>query len=108
MAESSGFVRAAVMGACLLVTALGLANTYGDNTDVVKLAERAACGRDGCSFQKLREERSPLSQKFTFQVTLTEKGKARSASTDVECQRAYWLLGDYGCRLAGGGLGSGG
>ncbi len=107
MAERSGFWRAAVMGACLAATALGLANTYGDNSDVVKLAEQAACGREGCSFQKLREERSPFSQKFTFQVSLTQKGKARSASADVECQRAYYLFGDYTCHLAGGGLGPG-
>jgi hypothetical protein len=107
MAESSAFVRMAVMAVCLGATALGLANTYSENTDVVRDAERTACASDGCSFTKLREERSPFSQKFTFQVELSEKGKKRGASTDVECQRAYYLLGDYSCKVTSGGLGSG-
>jgi len=106
MAESSGFVRAAVMAVCLGATALGLANTYGDNADVVKDAQRAACGSEGCSFTKLREERSPFSQKFTFQVELTEKGKKRGASADVECRKAYVLLGAYACHVTSGGLGA--
>jgi hypothetical protein len=105
MAERSGLTRGIVMAVCLGATALGLANTYGDNADVVKQAERVACGGDGCSFQKLREERSVLAQKFTFQVELTEKGKARkSASADVECKRAYVLVGDYACQKTSGGF----
>jgi len=107
MAESSGFVRAAVMAVCLGATALGLANTYGDNADVIKEAQRTACGSEGCAFTKLREERSPFSQKFTFQVELTEKGKKRGASADVECRRAYVLFGAYSCQVTSGGLGAG-
>jgi hypothetical protein len=105
MAERSGLTRGIVMAVCLGATALGLANTYGDNADVVKQAERVACGGDNCSFQKLREERSVLAQKFTFQVTLVEKGKSgKNASTDVECKRAYVLVGDYSCMKTSGGL----
>jgi hypothetical protein len=105
MAERSGLTRGVIMAVCLGATALGLANTYGDNADVVKQAERVACGGDNCSFQKLREERSVLAQKFTFQVQLTEKGKAgKNASADVECKRAYVLLGAYACAKTSGGF----
>ena len=105
MAERSGLTRGVIMAVCLGATALGLANTYGDNADVVKQAERTACGGDHCSYQKLREERSVLAQKFTCQVQLTEKGKAgKSASADVECKRAYVLLGEYACQKTSGGF----
>jgi hypothetical protein len=104
MAERSGATRAIVMAVCLGVTALGLRNVYGDNQDVVKLAERAACGAPECSFNKLRQERSPLSQSFTFQVKTVEKGRERGATADVECKRAYVLVGDYACMMTSGGL----
>jgi hypothetical protein len=104
MAEASGFVRATVMAVCLGATALGLANTYSDNADVVRDAQRTACGSENCAFTKLREERSPFSQSFTFQVELTEKGKKRAASTDVKCSRAYVLVGAYSCQVTSGGL----
>jgi hypothetical protein len=104
MAERGGLLRPIVMALCLGVTALGLANTYGDNADVIAKAQRAACGGGTCSYEKLREERSPLSQSFTFQVKLTERGKERGATADVECRRAYALLGDYSCKLTSGGV----
>jgi hypothetical protein len=104
MAERSALSRAVVVAICLGVTALGLANTYSDNGDVVRLAERTACGSGDCSYEKLREERSPLSQSFTFQVRLTEKGRERAATADVECRRPYLLVGDYACRLTSGGV----
>jgi len=104
MAEKSGLARAVVMAVCLGATVLGLANTYGDNADVIAKAERAACGGGTCSYEKLREERSPFAQSFTFQVKLTERGKERGATADVECRRAYALVGDYSCRLTSGGV----
>lgn len=104
MAEKSGLARAVVMAICLGATALGLANTYGDNAEVLAKAQRAACGGATCSYEKLREERSPFSQSFTFQVKLTERGKERGATADVECRRAYALVGEYGCKLTSGGL----
>jgi hypothetical protein len=104
MAERSGVARALVVAVCLGVTALGLANTYGDNADVVALAERTACGAGHCSYEKLREERSPLAQSFTFHVRLTQKGRERAATADVECRRAYLLAGEYACRLTSGGV----
>jgi len=93
-----------MLGLCLGVTALGLANTYGDNAAVVKLAEEAACLAPNCSFAVQRQERSPFSQSFTLQVSLTEKGRGRAATADVTCKREYILLGDYGCVVTSGGL----
>jgi hypothetical protein len=99
MAEGSGLTRLVVAAVCLGATALGLANTYGDNADVV-----TACGSGNCSYQTLRQSRSALSQSFTFQVRLTEKGRERAATADVECKRSYVLLGAYTCRLTSGGV----
>lgn len=104
MAERSGLSRALIAAVCLGVTALGLANTYGDNTDVVTLAQRTTCGSGSCSYETLRQERSPLAQSFTFQVRLTEKGRERAATADVECRRAYVLFGEYACRVTSGGV----
>jgi len=104
MAERSGVTRAIVMAICLGITALGLKNVYDDNADVKKLAETAACGSSNCSYKFLRQERSPLSQSFGIQVFLSEKGRERSATADVECKRAYVFVGDYTCVLTSGGL----
>ena len=104
MAEGSGFTRGLVAAVCLGVTALGLANTYGDNAEVVSLAQHAACGGGACSYETLKQDRSALSQSFTFQVHLTERGHERAASADVDCKRAYVLLGDYACKLTSGGV----
>ena len=104
MAEGSGLTRMVVAALCLGVTALGLANTYGDNAEVVTLAQHTACGSGSCSYQTLRQDRSALSQSFTFQVRLTEKGRERAATADVECKRAYVLLGEYACKLTSGGV----
>jgi hypothetical protein len=102
MARAIARVLIAVV--CLGATALGLINTYGDNGGVVALAEQTACGKPGCSYQKLREERSPLAQSFGFQISLTERGRQRSATADVECRREYVLAGEYRCQLTSGGL----
>lgn len=104
MAERSGATRAIVMGICLGLTALGLRNVYGSNEEIKKLGERAACGAPECSFNMLRENRSPLSTSYTFQVKTVEKGRERGATADVECKRAYVLLGDWSCVMTSGGL----
>jgi hypothetical protein len=107
MAERSGATRAIVAVVCLGVTVLGLINTYGDNAEVVTLAQKTACGSPGCTFNTLRQERSPLSQSFGFQVKTVEKGRERGATADVTCKRAYVLFGDYGCVMTSGGLPTG-
>ena len=102
--ERSPITRAVLIVACLGVTALGLRNTYGDNSEVIALAQRTACGTPGCAVNTLRQERSPFSQSFSFQVKTVERGRERGASGDVECKRSWVLVGDYGCVMTSGGL----
>ena len=103
--EGRTIVRIVVAVICIAGTALGLANTYGDNSDVKALAQKTACGSPNCSISVLRESRSAFSQSFGFQTTLVQKGKSqRSASVDVECKRKQILIGDYECAVTSGGL----
>jgi len=107
MSTSGGSVlaRIVVIGICLGGTALGLRNTYGDNSEAEAKAKAAACGEGReCTPRLLGQSRSAFSQTFSYQVSLTEKGRERSASTDVECKRAWILLGDFECRVTSGGV----
>ena len=102
MAQSRGIARSFTSILLLGGTALGLYNVYSDNDELKLLAERTACGGRECSSKITRESRSPLSQSFTFQTELVEKGKSRRrASVDVECKRALYLLGEYACVAQG-------
>ena len=103
--ESRTVVRLVVAVICIAATALGLENTYGDNSEVKALAQKTACGSPGCSISVLRESRSAFSQSFGFQTSLVQRGKnERSASVDVECKRKQLLLGEYECVVTSGGL----
>ena len=103
--QGRSLIRPLVAVLCLAATALGLNNTYGDDAPVKAQAEQAACGRPACSVKLLHEARSAIKQSFGFQTALVERGKAsRNASVDVECQRDYFLLGEYRCKVTSGGL----
>jgi hypothetical protein len=103
--EARSFVRPLFAILCLGGTALGLNNTYGDNADVKALAEKTACGLSPCVVKTLNEQRSAFKQTFGYQTALVEKGKStKGATVDIECKRAYVLLGEYQCRVASGGL----
>jgi hypothetical protein len=94
-----GLARPVFAVICIAVTAAGLMNVYGDNADVMKQAERLSCGGEDCAVTVTRVERGPISQSFTFQTRITERGKPASGSTvDVTCKRAFWFVGDYECR----------
>jgi hypothetical protein len=103
--SARSIVRPLFAGLCLAATALGLNNTYGDNSEEKALAEQVACGSAACSVKMLHESRSALKQSFGYQTVLVEKGKSgRSASVDVECARQYFLLGEYQCAVVSGGI----
>lgn len=103
--EARAIVRPLFAVLCLTATALGLNNTYGDNAEVKALAEKTACGNTQCVVKTLHEQRSAFKQSFGYQTALVEKGKStRAATVDIECSRAYVLLGDYQCHVASGGL----
>jgi hypothetical protein len=93
--------------ACLTLTALGLNNVYGDASSTRALAEQTACGGEHCSVAQLSESRSAFKHGFGFQTTLVRQGDAKGAKTatvDVECQRAYVLIGAPSCKVTSGGL----
>ena len=103
--EARSLVRPLFAIACLAATALGLNNTYGDNTELKALAEKTACGSAPCVVKTLNEHRSAFKQSFGYQTALVEKGKSQNgASIDIECARAYVLLGEYSCSVVSGGL----
>jgi hypothetical protein len=103
--EARSLVRPLFAIICLGATALGLNNTYGDNAEVKALAEKTACGTSPCVVKTLNEQRSALKQTFGYQTALVEKGKStKGASVDIECARAYVLLGEYQCHVRSGGL----
>jgi hypothetical protein len=76
----------------LLAAVVSLYNVYSDNTEVVKNAEALACGNAAC-VRLLRAERTPVRQSFTFQTSLQP-----ARTRDVRCERAYLLVGTFGCR----------
>lgn len=89
----------------MVATALGLNNTYGDNSEVKALAEKVACGTAPCVVKTLNEQRSAFKQTFGYQTALVERGKSKNgASVDIECAREYVLLGAYQCRVKSGGV----
>lgn len=102
MAQGRGLLRSVSSVLLFGGTALGLYNVYADNGDVKALAQKVACGERPCTARVTRESRSPLSQEFTYQTELVEKGKpGRGASVDVACKRAFILLGEYACKAQG-------
>ncbi|HVU01258.1 MAG TPA: hypothetical protein VHE30_05885 [Polyangiaceae bacterium] len=87
-----GVVRRVIIPVVLLgLTALGLLNTYGDSSDVQRLAAETACGGTACGNRLVEFSKSPFSHEYAFQI---EKGGAR---VEVTCKRAMIFLGDYAC-----------
>lgn len=82
----------------LVATALGLMNTFSDNSEVMKLAEREACQQKKCNAQQTRMMRGPIGQEYTFQVEILEPAKSAQHSVDVNCRRSYYLIGEYECK----------
>ena len=91
--EGPGLFRRVILPVTLLVlTALGLYNTYGDATDVQKLAGDTACGGSPCEVRMTEFSRSPLSHEYAFQV-----GK-RGDMVHVSCARSAIFVGEYACK----------
>jgi hypothetical protein len=84
---------------CVAVTTLGLINTYGDDGEVVALAQRAACGSDNCSYTLLSRSHSAFGHEYAFQTQLVQQGKlpTQSATALIACKRELVLLGAWKC-----------
>jgi hypothetical protein len=87
-------IRKALSLLLLLATGIGLYNVYADNSEVLMLAGRTACGSTGC-VRTLRAERTPFAQTFTFQSRVQPP-----QTKAVRCERAYLLVGNVACALA--------
>jgi len=98
MSTSRSLFRPLLTVTCLVLTVLGLRNTYADNTQEKKLAEQVACGNSACSTNLLSEARNPIAQAFAFQILSGKGAGAQSKGVvQVECSRQYTFLGDYDC-----------
>ena len=102
--QGRSLIRFVILALCVGATTLGLRNTYGDNSESLASAQKAACGTEGCSYTLLRESRSAFGHQYSLQTQLVQKGKAAAGGTaEVECKREFYLIGEWRCALAGSG-----
>jgi hypothetical protein len=78
---------------CIVLGTLAIYNVMSDNDDVLRMAEKVACGDSGaaCRPQMTRMERSPFSQ--SFEIVTTKR------TYEVRCTRAFVFAGAYSCVL---------
>ena len=93
MAEPGVVRRVIIPFVFIGLTILGLLNTYGDATQVEKLAAETACGGQMCPAQMREFSRSPFSHDYVYQV-----GK-EGRLVNVRCSRAAIFVGDYHCEV---------
>jgi hypothetical protein len=103
MAEGRNFIRPVITVLLIGATITGFINVFADNSDVIAMAQTAACGTPTCAYQTTRVARNPIMQSFTFQTTLTERRNINQQMTvDVDCHRSLYLVGSYSCERKGG------
>jgi hypothetical protein len=79
--------------AALIAVGLLMANNvFGDAAEAIESARTVACGNTVCSPDLMWHQRGPIHQRFRFAI----EGRG---STDVACQRTFWLVGAYQCVL---------
>lgn len=101
MSTSKSLIRPLVAFICIALTALGLNNTYSDNSAEQALAEQIACTAEGCTTKLLNVSRSAFGQSFGFQTAVMKNGRATDSKVvQVECERAYIFLGAWSCTAA--------
>lgn len=91
MAEPGVVRRVIIPFVLLALTGLGLMNTYGDSTEVQKLAAETACGGSMCSMQLREFSRSPFSHEYVYQVG------QQGTQVTVKCARTAIFVGEYRC-----------
>lgn len=92
MNRARGLIRVAITLLVFGATALGVRNVASDNSEVRGEAEAVICGAPACGAHRVREERSPFAQTFTFQ-----ESPSSSSTLTVRCSRQWILLGNYTC-----------
>jgi len=91
------FARPLLTLVLLSLTALGLANVYGDSADVVALAQKAACKGSECPTRTTRIERTPFGHEYDLSATIQSGKKSETVTATIRCKREYVLLGDWSC-----------
>jgi hypothetical protein len=81
----------------LAITGLGLINVYGDSSDVVTLAQKAACRGTDCPTRTTRIERTPFGHEYDLAATLQNAKKSETVNVTVRCKREYVIAGNWSC-----------
>lgn len=97
MAREGRSIRPLISLLLVVATVLGLLNVYSDNGAVQAQASRLACGGTDCPATVIGLSRTPIAQTFTFNARPPGKG---ARSVEISCQKAFILLGDYGCKVS--------
>jgi hypothetical protein len=95
LSDNKSIFRTLFSVTLLGLTVLGAINVFGDNSEVVKMAETVACGTPGCAVQQTRGARNPIGQEFSFQTETS--AQSRGGIVDVSCRRSLFLVGEYSC-----------
>jgi len=96
VADGKHVARRVLSVLIVVATGLGLYNVFADNSEVKAQAEVLACGKAGCSVKLTREARNPIGQSFEYQVS------GSTTPADIDCRRAFYLLGEWQCEKTGG------
>jgi hypothetical protein len=91
------FARPLVTVFLLVLTALGLINVYGDPSEVVALAQKAACRGGTCPTRTTRIERTPFAHEYDLAATIQNGKQSETVSATIRCARSYVLIGDWNC-----------
>jgi hypothetical protein len=78
--------------ACLALFVGAMNNVYGDGHELDELAARTACLDQGprCNVERASWSRNAIVQTYGF---VSENRTV----VNVTCQRAFYVVGDYGC-----------
>ena len=97
MSKLKQFARPLLTLFLLVITALGLFNVYGDSSEVVALAQRAACLGTDCPTRTTRIERTQFGHEYDLAATLPNGKKSETVTSTISCKREYVLVGSWTC-----------
>jgi hypothetical protein len=91
--KTKKIINAIVLLLCVLIMVASVSNVLLDNTEVLALAQTAACaGKPKCDLYKSSVLRLPVWQTVTF---VSSSGKQ---IVEVRCRRSAIVFGEYSCQ----------
>jgi hypothetical protein len=91
--KTKKIINAIVLLLCAFILVASVSNVLLDNTEVLALAQKAACaGKPKCELYKTSVLRLPIWQTVTF---MSQSG---TQSVEVRCRRSAIVLGEYSCQ----------